>query len=93
MAIVSKSIIAKKIKQEKNLAKTTSTVLTGKVIRTSTVPLLFSSDQEDIVIAGRMNIKIIGKKLKRDLTDACPIIKNDWIKIHPLISKKTETTM
>jgi len=50
--------MARKVKLEKNLEKTTSEALTGKVIRTSTVPLLFSSAHCDMVTAGRMNIKM-----------------------------------
>jgi len=87
-----KSMIARKAKHEKNFEKTTSEARTGKVISTSTVPLLFSSAHSDIVTAGRMNMNTTGRSPKKDLIDDCPSRKNVCIKSQPAMTRKTEIT-
>jgi len=92
MGALNKSIITRKTKQEKNFERTTSEDRTGKVISTSTVPLLFSSAHSDIVTAGRTNIKIMGSIPKKDLIDDCPSRKKVCMNSHPAIIKKTVIT-
>jgi len=76
-----------------NLPVIMSRLDTGRVNNNSKEPVLNSSENNRIVIAGMINEKVIGRSEKKFLISACPNRKNVEKKNHPVKIRNIDMTI